>query len=98
MVGRPAFRVKRPYDHPVRADSDRRAGFVIGIRIAALRGADQHVSDAWTGVGSWSRGVRAVSNVVERVLSQDDGSNGDQRGRALYREQAKELLEGLRAA
>src|ERR1700679_4339041 len=39
------FGIEGPHDHPVRPDLDGRTGLVIGVGIASLLGAREHISD-----------------------------------------------------
>src|SRR5215472_5559836 len=43
--------VKRPHNHPMWSDRDRRTGFVVRIGIATLSSTREHVSDSRNGVG-----------------------------------------------
>lgn len=58
--------VKRPQNHPVRAHVNRRAGRIVGVGIAALRGTRQHVGDPWDCCG-WLGLVRfGISKPLQR--------------------------------
>ena len=61
-----SLRIERPHDHPVWPHGDCRTGFVIGVRIAPLRSACEHVSDTrdrcwsvWV-YGLWRRRTTAT--------------------------------------
>ena len=60
------FRIEGPHDHPVRADGDGWARFVIGIGIAALSGTCGHVGDPRNSVGRPGLMSREISRPPHR--------------------------------